>query len=71
VHPDGVKVNWSPTRCKNESLLRIMVSLSDKQCEILSPSYLNIPALIVSLKNIRNDCENLMTVEKLVLTTDD
>jgi len=48
-----------------------MVSLDDKQCKILSPLYLNIPAFIVPLKNVRNDCENLMSIENLVLTIDD
>ena len=46
-----------------------MVSLDDKQYKILSPSYLNIPPLIVSL-NIRNDWENIMSIEKHVITVD-
>jgi hypothetical protein len=50
LHPDGVKVNWSPTRCENASLLRIIVLLVNTQCKLFSPSYLNIPAFIVSLK---------------------
>jgi hypothetical protein len=50
-----------------------MVLLDDRQCKILSPSNLNIPALIVPLKNmhIRNDCENLMSIEKSIITIDD